>query len=276
VRKKVPPPRNTSKMPLTGLSYLALGVVVATVPLTAWMVFGLGFDRQWMTSIAAVAFSVGLNIFFVEPLARWPKDRPVLSSTSVGHGDISRTISRFSLQQLEEASLRYLWTSTVIHLTWELSWLLVRHMLPLWRDSVIGWVWYVYIDSGDSRYLTQPTDLVAIEILSVLNGCLGLYCLWNLHTLERRSKPTSSEFNNGMPGRKHPMIPQLQLGLLVMAAVHLYSASYYFLSEILEGCLHCDQGSAFNVFFSFFLANIPWVYMPFVVGRWTLLKLFRV
>lgn len=51
-------------MPLTGFSYLALILILATVPVTAWMVFGLGFDRQWVASIAAVTFSVGLNIFF--------------------------------------------------------------------------------------------------------------------------------------------------------------------------------------------------------------------
>lgn len=149
------------------------------------------------------------------------------------------------VEALRKASLTYLGVSCGIHLTWELGWLVLRSILIDLEESPLGYPWWIYIDAGDRRYLNSPSTLVTMECLSVCNGLLLLVALFARLRLGKEN-----------------------LTILVVfwssSTVHVYSTALYFLSEIFEGLPNCDFSNYFNIFFAFFLANIPWLYMPFV------------
>ena len=106
-----------------------------------------------------------------------------------------------------------------------------------------------YIDGGDYRYATAPAELLTIETLSVINGMVGATAL----ALWWRS--------SGKDIRAAWLI-------MATAVVHLYSASYYYLSEIIAGMPNVDTTSFTDSFIKFGLANAPWVTMPWLVLFW--------
>jgi len=117
------------------------------------------------------------------------------------------------------------------------------------KDAPWAYVWWAYIDGGDLRYATAPPALVSIEILSVANGLVGIAGL----TLWVRSG-----------GRDERAV----LLFMATAVVHLYSATYYFLSEALPGFPNVDTASFTDLWIKFGLANAPWLTMPWLVLWW--------
>ena len=55
---------------------------------------------------------------------------------------------------------------------------------------------------------------------------------------------------------------------MATAVVHLYSTSYYYLSEILAGLPSVDTSSFTGTWIKFGLANAPWLTMPWLVLWW--------
>lgn len=55
---------------------------------------------------------------------------------------------------------------------------------------------------------------------------------------------------------------------MATAVVHLYSASLYYLSEIVDGLPNVDTTSFLDTWIKFGLANAPWVVFPWVVIYW--------
>jgi len=55
---------------------------------------------------------------------------------------------------------------------------------------------------------------------------------------------------------------------MASAVVHLYSTSFYYLSEILAGLPSVDTRSFTGLWIKFGLANAPWLTMPWVVLGW--------
>lgn len=92
-------------------------------------------------------------------------------------------------------------------------------------------------------------ELLAIEVLSVINGSVGIAGLF----LWFRSQ-----------GRDTRAV----LLFMATAIVHLYSTSFYYLSEIIAGCPNVDTTSFTGTWIKFGLANAPWVTMPWVVLWW--------
>ena len=139
--------------------------------------------------------------------------------------------------------------SYVTHLTWELGWLLLHDTIQQSRDAAWAYPWWAYIDGGDLRYAHASPNLVMMEILSVLNGAVGMLGLY----LWQRS------------GRR-----DLRGVLLCMATavVHLYSASLYYGGEILAGMPNVDTTSVLDSWIKFGLANAPWVVFPWFVLYW--------
>jgi hypothetical protein len=59
--------------------------------------------------------------------------------------------------------------------------------------------------------------------------------------------------------------------VLVMAAtavVHLYSASLYYLTEIISGLTNVNTQSFVGLWIKFFFANLPWLVVPWCVFAW--------
>lgn len=149
--------------------------------------------------------------------------------------------------QLARAARHWLWFSAFIHLTWELPWLLLYRQLPHARDAAWAYPWYAYIDGGDTRYLHPDSMLLAMELLSVLNALAIVVGLCIEHSAPRRCA----------------MI------LTFVSAIHLYSATLYFASEVLNGLPSVDTSSFIALWIKFIGANSPWLIMPWVVLRWS-------
>jgi hypothetical protein len=52
------------------------------------------------------------------------------------------------------------------------------------------------------------------------------------------------------------------------AVVHLYSASLYYLTEVLDGLPNVNTASFIGTYVKFWLANAPWIVVPWFVFGW--------
>jgi hypothetical protein len=209
-----------------------LGLVVLAFPIGSVAVFHLGADRTVTADIIAWTYSVGLFTAFTTSF--WPLPGLVTWDWE---------------RRVRSAVLLFIVVSYVTHLSWELAWLLLHERIASARDAAWAYTWWAYIDGGDQRYATAPVELLTIEVLSVLNGLVGVTAL----VLWWRSR-----------GRD----PRAVLLVMATAVVHLYSTSYYFLSEILAGLPNVDTTSFTDTFIKFGLANAPWLTMPWLVLWW--------
>lgn len=227
------PPR-TAPIPrdLLAARIVTLALVVLAFPIGIWAVFSVGADRDATADGIAWAYSVGLFLAFstafwpLPGLRAWSGERRVLSAVFL-----------------------FLVISYGTHLSWELGWLILHERMPELKDVPWAYVWWAYIDGGDLRYAHAPTELLTIEVLSVINGSIGAtgIVLW------LRSRNTDR---------------RAVLLFMATAVVHLYSTSYYYLSEILPGLPNVDTTSFTDTYIKFGLANAPWLTMPWLVLWW--------
>jgi hypothetical protein len=213
------------------------GTVALSFPLAAVAVFGFGTDRHVTADVLSVIYGFGIAIGLTT--SYWPLpclrewDRP---------------------RRLESLVLMFLGMSYFTHLTWELGWLLLHDVIAVSPDAPWAYAWWAYIDGGDARYANPSSTLLGMEILSVCNGLVGATAL--VQYLKS--------------GRTH------RAAVLVMAAtavVHLYSASLYYLTELLEGLPNVNTESFVGLWIKFFFANLPWVVVPWCVLAWARGKL---
>ncbi len=209
-----------------------LGPVALAFPLATALVFRAGMDRNVVADGVALIYSFGLFAGFTTSL--WP-----LKSL--------RTWTRY--ERIESAALVFMVVSYLTHLTWELGWLVAHDAIALGRDAAWAYPWWAYIDGGDMRYAEAPATLIGMEILSVINGLVGVVGL----TLWLRS---------GRRDRRGVVL------CMATAVVHLYSASLYFLSEMLDGMPNVDTTSFLDTWIKFGLANAPWLVFPWFVLYW--------
>jgi len=213
------------------------GTVALSFPAAAVAVFVLGYDRYATADTLSVVYSFGTALGL--STAFWPLD-------------CTRAWNR--ARGIESLVLLYLGMSYCTHLTWELGWLLLHKPIALSADAPWAYTWWAYIDGGDTRYAHATGTLLALETLSVINGLFGAVALITF----LRS------------GRTH------RAAVLVLAAtavVHLDSASFYYLSEILDGLPHVNTTSFIGTYIKFGFANLPWIIVPWFVFAWAWRKL---
>jgi hypothetical protein len=211
---------------------LTLGPVVLAFPVATAAVFAFGADRNRSADLLAVVYSGGLFSAFTTSL--WPL--PSL-----------RSWSRF--QRIQSMCLLFMVVSYATHLSWELGWLLLHDTIQASRDAAWAYPWWAYIDGGDLRYAEASSQLLMMEVLSVLNGAVGTLGLYLWH----RSRHSD---------------PRGVLLCMATAVVHLYSASLYFGGEILDGLPNVDTASFLDTWIKFGLANAPWLVFPWFVLYW--------
>jgi hypothetical protein len=211
---------------------LTLGPVALAFPVAAAAVFAFGTDRDATADALALCYSVGLFLAFTTSF--WPL--PSL-----------RSWTRF--ERIASCCLLFMVVSYLTHLSWELVWLIFHDAIRGARDAAWAYPWWAYIDGGDLRYAEAPSTLLGMELLSVANGLVGATGL----TLWLRS---------GRRDRRGVLL------CMATAVVHLYSASLYLLSEILDGLPNVDTSSFLDTWIKFGLANAPWVVFPWLVLYW--------
>ena len=225
-------PKDRPPRSLTVARAVALAPVLLAFPVGTWLVFGLDANRNDVADGIAWIYSLGLFASFSVPF--WPL----------------RSLRSWStMRRIQSAVLFFLVVSFATHLSWELGWLLLHERIADAGDQPWAYIWWAYIDGGDARYLLAPTELIAVEILSVCNGLVGVTGLvrWV------RSRGTDR---------------LAVLLLMATAVVHLYSASWYYLTELLAGMPNVDTTSLVDTWIKFGLANAPWVTMPWLVLWW--------
>lgn len=218
---------------------VAFGSLVVAFPLYVFLVFGTDADRGVMADAMVVQVTIGyfLGIFAANlPL-------PSL-----------RDWTRY--QRLQATVLPFVICSYLTHLTWELGWLILHEPIADAQDSPWAYAWWNYIDGGDLRYLNPEPQFLMMEVLSVINGCVGLAGL----LLLKRSKFT--DFRGT---------------LLVMstAVTHTVLTWYYYGSEIIGGMESTDTSSFMDFGMRFVLLNGPWLIAPWFVLAWGYLTLKR-
>ena len=216
---------------------IALLSVALVFPLATVAVFGFDADRQQVANVISYVYCFGLIAAVFAPLL------PLASL---------KEWTQF--QRVESVVLLFLGMSYFTHLSWELIWLLAHDAIIAAYDSPWAYSWWAYIDGGDARYASANPLIIAMEILSVSNGVAGMYALIRY----LRSHRTD------------------QFAVLIMcltAVLHFYSASLYYLSEILEGMPNVDTTSFVSTWIKFGLANSLWVVTPWFVFWWAKKKL---
>jgi len=211
---------------------LTLGPVVLAFPVSALAVYAFGADRNGTADLLAVIYSVGLFSAFTTSL--WPL--PSL-----------RSWSRF--QRIESLCLIFMVVSYATHLSWELTWLVLRESIQASPDAAWAYPWWAYIDGGDLRFAGSSSTLLTMEALSVTNGLVGVTGL----VLWHRSNHTD---------RRGVLL------CMATAVVHLYSTSLYFGGEIMDGLPNVDTSSFLDSWIKFGLANAPWIVFPWFVLYW--------
>ncbi|MGJ8686271.1 MAG: hypothetical protein ACSHWQ_02245 [Spongiibacteraceae bacterium] len=223
-----------SKVPvaLWSVWFLCFGGLVAAFPLYAYLVFGLGYDRDTTADIFAIHVTMA---YWVGILA------PLLPLQGLG------AWSRF--QRLQSICVVFMIVSYATHLSWELLWLVFHDSIANARNEMWAYAWWAYIDGGDTRYYKPEANFFMIEILSVINGLVGftgLMMLW-------RSKFAST------------------LGALLCmstAVTHTVLTWYYYGTEFLTGFESVNTASFIDLWVKFVLLNGPWLLFPWLVLIW--------
>jgi hypothetical protein len=227
ITAKLPPSRGLRIVWIVAFGSLALGF-----PLYSYLAFNSDIERALIADAmvvqATAAYFLGIFAAFL----------PIPSL---------RSWTRF--QRLQGVVLAFVIASYVTHLTWELGWLLLHEAIPAARDAAWAYPWWNYIDGGDLRYLHAEPSFMMIEVLSVINACVGVTGL----VLLFRSK-----------------FGDYRGTLLVMstAVTHTVLTWYYYGTEILSGFASVNTSSFMDFGVKFVLLNSPWLIGPWLVLAW--------
>lgn len=211
---------------------LAFGSLIVGFPFYTYLVFGAGADRHLMANALAAQVTIA---YFLGIFAAW-LPLPAL-----------RRWTRY--ERLQATVLPFVICSYTTHLTWELAWLILHKPIAAARDQAWAYPWWGYIDGGDLRYLDPTAHFLMIEVLSVINGCIGVAGLILLF----RSKFADARGT---------------LALMATAVTHTVLTWYYYGSELMGGLENVNTSSFFDVGVKFILLNSPWLIAPWFVLAW--------
>lgn len=211
---------------------VGFGSLVVAFPLYVYLVFSTNADRETMANAMAVQVTIG---FF---LGIFAAQLPIPSL---------RSWTRY--QRLQATVLPFVICSYLTHLSWELGWLILHKPIANAQESPWAYAWWNYIDGGDLRYLNPDAHFLMMEVLSVINGCIGITGL----LLLKRSK-----------------FQDYRGTLLVMstAITHTVLTWYYYGSEIIGGLESTNTSSFMDFGVRFILLNAPWLIAPWFVLAW--------
>lgn len=211
---------------------ITFGSLVVGFPLYSFLAFGAGFDRDALADLfathAALAYWAGMGAAFL-PL-------PGLKHWSAA-------------ERIKYVCLAFMLASYLTHVSWELLWLLLHEAIAGAKDAMWAYPWWAYIDGGDIRYYQPEPGFLMLEILSVINGCIGLTGLYLL----RRSAFGS------LPGI---------LLCMSTAVTHTVLTWYYYGTEMLTGFASVNTASFNDLWIKFILLNGPWLVFPWLVLYW--------
>ncbi|MDN4519189.1 hypothetical protein JN086_02805 [Mycolicibacterium austroafricanum] len=217
---------------------VAFGSLALSFPIYSHLAFHSSVDRVVIANAMAVQVTLAYFIGIFAALLPIPS---------------LRNWTRF--QRVQGVVLPFVIASYTTHLTWELGWLIMHKAIAGARNAAWAYPWWNYIDGGDLRYLHAEPNFMMVEVLSVMNACVGITGLILLF----RSKFTDYRGT-----------------LLVMttAVTHTVLTWYYYGTEIMAGFPSVNTDSIMDLGVKFILLNGPWLIAPWFVLGWgyTMLK----
>ncbi|MGU3502826.1 hypothetical protein [Mycobacterium sp. C31M] len=211
---------------------VAFGSLVLAFPVYSYLAFNTGINRELVAEAMVVQATAAYFLGIFAALLPLP---------SLRHW------TRF--QRLQGVALPFVICSYTTHLTWELGWLILHRAIAGAREAAWAYPWWNYIDGGDLRYLHAEPNFLMIEVLSVMNACVGITGL----VLLFRSKFADHRGT-----------------LLVMttAVTHTVLTWYYYGTEIIAGFPAVNTDSFMDLGVRFVLLNAPWLIAPWFVLAW--------
>lgn len=160
--------------------------------------------------------------------------------------------SRF--EKFESMAMIWLFLTLIPHATWELGWLFFHDAIIAAKGQQWSYVWWSYMEGGDTRYLTIDPVLLSLETASVTLGLIGLAALWHWYRSGKTSAACLYIF-------------------LVVASMDFWGFYFYLMTEVFAG--FPSVATPADLLIKFALTNAYWLVMPWVFSAWALQKLFR-
>lgn len=211
---------------------ISFGALALAFPVYSYLVFGMGMDRDGIANVLAtqvtICYWLGISAAFL-PL-------PSLKGWS-------------RLRRIHFVCLAFMFVSYLTHLSWELGWLFLHEQIAESRDELWAYTWWAYIDGGDMRYYRPELNFIMLEILSVINGSIGLTGLWLL-------------FRSRFEDYRGTLL------CMWTGVHHIITTWYYYGTEILSGFESVNTESFFDLWVKFIFLNGPWLVFPWLVLYW--------
>lgn len=223
---------HSSHKDLVAVWIVTFGSLALAFPFYSYLVFGLGTDRTDTANMLAtqvtIAYWLGMCAAFLPlpSLKHWTR-----------------------LRRIQTVCLAFMFASYITHLSWELGWLFLHENIAQAKNELWAYTWWAYIDGGDLRYYQPETNFIMMEVLSVINGSIGLTGLWLLF----RSR--FQDFRG-------------TLLCMSTAVTHTVLTWYYYGTEFMGGLESVNVDSFFDLWVKFILLNGPWLVFPWLVLYW--------
>jgi hypothetical protein len=151
-------------------------------------------------------------------------------------------------QRMSKMALSWLVVLVVAHLIWEMPWVVFHRYImgSAGEGQLWSYLWWIYADGGDTRYIHPDGTLLAFETGATLLGLTALA----LVILQRRA---------GFTGN-------LLVAVMALMVCEFYSTILYILTESYAHFRHVAGAGSFVV--KFVYGNILWLIVPSIVFLW--------
>jgi hypothetical protein len=155
-------------------------------------------------------------------------------------------------QRMEKMAYSWLVVLAVAHLTWELPWVLFhRYIMGVaGQGKLWSYLWWIYADGGDTRYIHPDANLLAMETVASILGATALVLVYLRHK--------SGRFTD------HQLV-----AVMALMTCEFYSTIVYIVSESYRR-FHDVTGGAGNFIVKFGYGNVLWLIVPCVVFFWAI------
>ena len=152
-------------------------------------------------------------------------------------------------QRMERLAVSWLMVLAVAHLTWEMPWVLFHSYLMGHQGEGQLWsyLWWIYADGGDTRYIHPDSNLLAFETGA---SFMGVAAAVLAYLRKKAGRFTDSHL----------------VAVIALMACEFYVTVLYILSEVYDGMPHVN--GAVNFVVKFIYGNILWLVVPWVVFLW--------
>jgi hypothetical protein len=152
-------------------------------------------------------------------------------------------------QRMERMAASWLVVLAMAHLIWEMPWVLFHSYLMSSEGEGKLWsyLWWIYADGGDTRYIHPDGNLLAFETAASFMGVIAAVLAW---LRKKAGRFTDSQL----------------VAVIALMACEFYPTVLYLLSEVYEGMPHVN--GTVNLVVKFIYGNILWLVVPWIVFLW--------